>query len=170
MEKKHSENKIARQVFDCPSCGKKAGYQETIYNVPHFGKMLIGSLACDHCKWKTTQTFSLADQHKAVKFEAQVETVEDMETKVIRAGTGTVKIPELGVEISPTNYTEGYYNNLEGLLELAEEAIGTPQDKKGQELLDKIKQARNGKFKFTVILEDPEGNSALIGKKVKKLA
>ena len=168
MTERPAVNK-ANEVFDCISCGKKADYQETIYDVPHFGKLLISSLSCEHCQWKTTQTFSLNSKKEPVKYTAKIECIQDMETKVIRSGTGAITIPELGIEISPTTNTEGYYNNIEGILDLVEETIGNTKDKKGKELKEKIEQARNGKIVFQLILEDPEGNSALIGKKVKKL-
>ncbi len=176
MKKIHPKNKVekqdfgkvTKQIFDCPSCGKPAEYKEIIYEVPHFGKMLIGSLVCGSCLWKNTQTFSLSDQHKPVKFEVKIQTIKDMETKVIRANTATVLIPELGIEISPTTFTDGYYNNVEGLLELANEAVSISKGKKSKEIQGKIALAREGKFPFTVILEDPAGNSILIGKKLKK--
>ncbi|MDO8427622.1 MAG: ZPR1 zinc finger domain-containing protein [Candidatus Diapherotrites archaeon] len=159
----------ANQIFDCVSCGKKADYQETTYTVPYFGQLLISSLSCPHCQWKATQIFSLNEKKEPVKFSVKIETIEDMETKVIRSGNGTIKIPELGIEITPTTNTEGYYNNIEGLLELVQELIIESTDKNAQKTVQQISQARNGKLNFTVILEDSTGNSALIGKKVKKL-
>jgi zinc finger protein len=169
MTKEKQENKIAKAKFECPNCKKKADFQEMQHEIPYFGKLLISSLGCDHCKWKTTQVFSLNEDKKPVKFSVRIETIEDMETKVIRAGTATITIPEWDVEITPTTYTEGYYNNIEGLLELIAEAVSIIKTKSAEVVLKKIAQARAGDIIFTVILADPKGNSALLGKKVKKL-
>jgi zinc finger protein len=89
--------------------------------------------------------------------------------------TGTVKVPELGVQIDPGPACHGFVTNIEGVLDRIEQVVqGTllwaenDERKNAQELLGKITRAREGTFPFTLIIEDPSGNSAIISEKVQK--
>jgi len=48
------------------------------------------------------------------------------------------------------------------------EDIYTENREKKKEIVERIEKIRNGKEKATLIIDDPLGNSAIIGKKAKK--
>ncbi len=162
-------------AIDCPECSNKATFYETTHNVPNFGKIVITTIVCSHCSFRYTDVLNVESSKKAKKFKAIIEKPEDLNIKVIRSSSSTIKIEELGLEVNPGSISEGYYSNIEGILERFENAINAIEtnDKKTlneiNKRLEQIKKAKNSKIKFTVILEDPYGNSALVGKKVKEL-
>jgi len=76
------------------------------------------------------------------------------------------------VDIEPGFASESYISNVEGVLERVEdvlqfatrsarEAGSQEATEKGEDILEKIALAREGRFAFTLILEDPLGNSAI---------
>lgn len=125
---------------------------------------------CD-CGFRHNDTILLT-QKEPVRFTLQVTALEDLDARVIRSSSGTLRIPELGVDIEPGFASDSYVSNVEGVLERIEgvvsfatrsarEAESQESVRRGEDILDKIKLARNGRFPLTIILEDPLGNSAI---------
>ena len=171
-DKKSSESESVGMKIDCPNCSKKCTLRETQHHVENFGKVLLSSLSCQNCGFRFNDVSCM--QFSGPKaFEARIEKTEDLETKIIRSSSGAIRIPELGVEITPGVQAEGYISNIEGLLDRIEAVVESAlkeniaQEKAGNEL-QLIKDAKKVKSPFTVILEDPLGNSALVGKKAKE--
>jgi zinc finger protein len=89
--------------------------------------------------------------------------------------TATIKIPELGVQIDPGPACQGFVTNIEGVLDRIENIVRgaliwaeNEERENAITLLDQIARARLGAMPFTLIIEDPSGNSAIISEKVKK--
>lgn len=167
----------ASMAIECPQCGSRAVLSETEHEVMHFGPVLISALSCSKCGFRLTDVMCVNQTGKAKAYSVRIEREEDLETKIIRSSTGTVKIPELETTIEPGPGAEGYISNIEGLLERIEGAAeaaenaseNKAQKKASDEAKRKIRLAKNAEIPFTVILEDPFGNSALAGAKVKEL-
>ncbi len=111
-----------------------------------------------------------------MRYEMPVETSEDLNARVIRSTSGTIRIPEMGVTIEPGSVSESYVTNIEGVLQRVRDVLLTASrwvkgDKekslRSEELLCMLEDVIEGKRKITVIVEDPLGNSAIISKKVK---
>jgi len=111
-----------------------------------------------------------------MRYEMPVETSEDLDARVIRSTSGTIRIPEMGVTIEPGSVSESYVTNIEGVLQRVRDVLLTASrwvkgDKekslRSEELLCMLEDVIEGKRKITVIVEDPLGNSAIISKKVK---
>lgn len=168
---------MPEQKVKCPNCDGEAVLSQTVDNVEHFGSMMFSVLKCGYCGFRLSDVMSLAFQSPS-SFEAKVSKASDLSIKIIKSSTGTVKIPELGVEIEPGPASEGYFTNLEGLLDRVEQvsrillnsATKPVEVKAAEKALHKVLKAREGKFKFKVKVLDPFGNSALIGNGVKKRA
>ncbi|MFH1224278.1 MAG: ZPR1 zinc finger domain-containing protein [Candidatus Diapherotrites archaeon] len=159
-------------AIPCANCGEPAKIVQTVRAVQHFGKVIMLTMSCPACGFRFVDVFS-AGVRKPSRFEAKVSGANDLRTKIVRSSSSTIRIPELGVTIEPAALSEGYISNLEGLLERIESAasiLASSADGEGKPnadaALEKIRSAKNGSEKFTVIIEDPLGNSALIGKKV----
>jgi len=142
---------------------------ETV-DIPHFGEAMVIAGVCD-CGYRHNDTILLT-QKEPVRFTLQVTSIEDLDARVIRSSSGTLRIPELGVDIEPGFASDSYISNVEGVLERIEgvvsfatrsarEAESRESVRRGEEILDKINLARNGSFPLTLILEDPLGNSAI---------
>jgi zinc finger protein len=112
---------------------------------------------------------------KPCAYEAKIKNEKGLNTKLIRNSSGTVEIPELGVKLEPGPFAEGFFTNMEGLLERVENVLfiflkseELEQKIAAKERLKDLQACREGKKTFTVIVKDPFGGSALIGEHVKK--
>ena len=105
-----------------------------------------------------------------------MEEPGDLTTRVARSTTGRIEIPELGLVVEPGTACEGFVTNIEGILYRFEQAVETvlanpeSEDERAAALrvMEAIAAAREVAFPFTLILEDPAGNSALVGEKAEK--
>jgi zinc finger protein len=89
--------------------------------------------------------------------------------------SATVRIPELGVEIDPGPACTGFVTNVEGVLDRIENVVKgallwaeSRERENAEKLLEQIARARAGTLPFTLILDDPRGNSAIISDKAQK--
>jgi len=183
-EENKSEEFVPREeagamVLDCPQCGGQAKMTEHVEEVPHFGKVLISTLICDKCGFKLTDVMCVDFKEEPTAYSVEVKTAKDLETKVIKSSSGTIKIPKLGIAIEPGPMSDGYFSNIEGVLDRVEtitkSVIASKDDEEANEKrlakkeLRRIQDARVPSLSYTVIIEDPFGNSALVGDKVKKI-
>lgn len=164
----------------CPSCSVgNLRITEIPYRVPYFGTILLVTLQCENCGFSHRDLFSI-DFHEPMRYEVKVKGVEDLKIRVIRSSSGTIRIPELGVRIDPGPFAEGFISNVEGVLERVERAaivllhgaVDTEEKKRCLDFLEELRKAKDGLLEFTLILDDPYGNSAIIsvdeGKVVKR--
>jgi zinc finger protein len=86
----------------------------------------------------------------------------------VRSTSGTIRIPELGVDIEPGPASESFISNIEGVLDrvtgILEMVIRWGEDDKTEralELLSVIEKIMEGNYEITVVIEDPLGNSAI---------
>jgi len=160
----NNEPKILESVIEvCPYCGKHSlRVTEALHNVPNFGPLLIIVLKCSNCGYKHT-SISHVEQHNPVRIKFRVEGIHDLNAKVIRSPTATVRIPELGIVIEPGPSSQGEITTIEGyllrILDIVESLFEKP---KRENIAKNIKRALSGEIPFTFILEDPFGNSALM--------
>lgn len=122
---------------------------------------------CD-CGFRYSDTLILS-QREPVHCEMKVRSVDDLDARVVRSTSGTIRIPELGVDIEPGPASESFISNIEGVLDRVEEILGLvtrwgEEDKtvRAVELLSNIEKTRAGEYEITLVIEDPLGNSAII--------
>lgn len=141
-------------------------------NIPYFGDILEVSMSCG-CGFKFADTIILS-QKEPLRHHKRICNEGDLWARVIRSTSGTIRIPEWGVEIEPGPASEAYITNVEGVIERIQGVVGmakrwseTEEEReKADALLDTMREARDGKPDFTFIIEDPQGNSAVIGEGV----
>lgn len=158
----------------CPSCSNEIEYLYQTENIPYFSEILIISANCPTCGYRYVNT-QLLKSAEPSRYEFSISAAEDLSTRVVRSMGGTVKIPELGVQIDPGPACQGFVTNVEGVLDRIEDVVQSAllwtedeERKNAHVLLERIAQARSGTFPFTLILDDPSGNSAIVSKKAKK--
>jgi len=151
----------------CPLCGREAATNWVQDNIPFFGEVMHITSMCE-CGFRYSDTLIMA-QHKPVHYEMAVRTPDDIDARVVRSTSGTIRIPELGVDIEPGPSSESFISNIEGVLDrvanILEMVIRWNEDDKtprAEELLNNIEKTKAGEFEITVIIEDPLGNSAII--------
>ena len=159
---------------NCPVCSAQMQFSWETQDIPYFGEAMLISGVCE-CGFRHSDTILLTQKEPARNTLA-VQTLEDLNARVIRSSSGTIRVPELGVDIEPGYASDSYVSNVEGVLERIEEIVcfATSQaraadnqesTKRGEEILENIAAARKGEFPLTFIIEDPLGNSAIASEK-----
>jgi len=154
----------------CPLCGKYLVTNWVKDNIPFFGEVMHITSMCE-CGLRYSDTMIMA-QKKPVRYEMKIRTKDDIDARVVRSTSGTIRIPELGVEIEPGPASESFISNIEGVLDRVDDILKmvirwNEEDKtrRAQELRCNIEKTKAGEFEITVIIEDPMGNSAIIAEK-----
>lgn len=159
----------------CPSCDTESMMtSQTEYEVEHFGSVLLSVVTCQKCGYKHTDVITLTER-EPIGLTAKISSVEDLNMRVIKSGTATVSMPEFGASITPGPYSEGYISNVEGILDRIEDALTfmltTAEGKrlaKGERILKQIRMAKD-KPRFTFVIKDPFGNSAIVSPNIRKV-
>jgi zinc finger protein len=141
--------------------------REAEISLPYFGKVLITTLLCGTCGYRHSDVLSLED-HGPKRYVVKVSKRDDLKIKIARSGAASIEIPEFGFRLDPGDESQSFITNIEGILLKFEEAIWKLKaldSTKATELKEKlrlIELAREGKVAFTVIVEDPLGNTVVI--------
>jgi len=157
----------------CPKCGEKFIITEYFYDLPIVGKVIISSGKCGKCGY-TYKDIRAAESHGPQRIKLYVNSLEDLNTIVVRAGTASIYIPELGVSITPGSASQGFITTIEGILIRVKRIMEMLKDDPDIDLntwksrMENIKKAMVGELNFTLIIEDPEGVSRIISEKVMK--
>lgn len=158
-----------KYIVLCASCGFESLEVREVYaDIPRFGRAVIISMLCKKCGYRVNDIIPLEYKGPS-KIEYKVKCLKDLSARVIRAKGSKITIPELGLELTPGPRAEAFITNVEGILnrflEIAEFLYNTSNGitkDKARDAIEKIKQAMNVEFEFTVIMEDELGNSAII--------
>lgn len=127
------------------------------------------TMECPKCNFHHSDVFS-AEQRAPSRWTLKVNDSALLYARVVRSGSGTVRLPEFGIDIEPGPTAESFITNVEGLLQRTREVVVTAinfaeskeQKEKGQEVLDMMDKAIAGDLDFTLIMEDPAGVSGII--------
>lgn len=155
----------------CPSCAHK-GLEHTTERIelPFFGTSMEIMLRCLECGYRHND-FMLTEHREPTRYSYLIRHGSDMSVRVVRSGSGTIRIPELGISIEPGIASEAFISNIEGILvrvervldQLLRDAESDAMRTRILELVDRLGGMREGRSEpVTVILEDPFGNSAII--------
>ncbi|UEC42532.1 MAG: ZPR1-related zinc finger protein [Methanothrix sp.] len=165
----------ARTTSSCPICSAEIAFDWETKDIPHFGEAMIIAGVCDGCGFKLSDTILLS-QGEPARYTITIDDAEDLNARVIRSTSGTIRIPELGVDVEPGPASEAYISNLEGVLQRVRDIVlfatrsarnaGVEENaRRGELILERIERAMEGTGPLTVILEDPLGNSAIVSEK-----
>lgn len=158
--------------ISCPLCHKDLVMSWQRDSIPYFGDVMYISAKCQ-CSFRFADTMVLSSK-EPMRYEMSVEAPEDLDARVIRSTSGTIRIPEMGIIIEPGTVSESYVTNIEGILQRVQSVLMTAsrwvqedEDKfaRSQELIHMLEEVIEGRKKITVVIEDPLGNSAIISKK-----
>jgi zinc finger protein len=155
----------------CPACSIKPIYYTTVtIDVPYFGEIIQTTMFCKKCGYKHSDIIITA-VNEPLRYEYPITSEKDMFVRVVRSSSGTISIPEIGATVEPGPISECFVSNIEGVFERIKKIIqdmSTENTKKKKDVLKKIEKIMEGKEKATLVIDDPLGNSAIIGKKAKK--
>ena len=161
----------------CIACGRK-GVVNIVSNLdlPYLGEAMQTTYVCRSCGFKHSDLITL-ENRGAIRYEAFIEKEEDLSLRVVRSNSGTIRIPEIGVEIEPGLASESFISNTEGVLDRIEEVVRILMSDaeldvhmKCEALLEKLGKMKSAEVPFHLVVEDPYGSSAILGDGVRKTA
>uniref|UniRef100_A0A4W5RQF2 Zinc finger protein ZPR1 n=1 Tax=Hucho hucho TaxID=62062 RepID=A0A4W5RQF2_9TELE len=145
----------------CMNCYQNGMTRILLTKIPFFKEIIISSFTCPNCSWSNTEIQSAGRiQDQGITYTLHVKSKQvDMNREVVKADSATTRIPELDFEIPP--YTQkGCKYSLNFLL--IWKTIFTFQAYvavKISEFIDKLKKLKEGESGFTLVIDDPSGNS-----------
>ena len=158
----------------CFVCGKESSLtvSEICYEFPGFGSVYLLSAICKNCGFRHADVMEVNPHQEPLRITVIVEEPDDVNHLVVRSSYATVRMPELGVTITPGPYAQGVISTIEGFLHRAREIVeflasselDEEQMRKCLEVLNKLTVAIEGRLKFTFIIEDPSGLSTVVPK------
>ncbi len=165
--------KINETIMECPVCRKPTfKIEDYLYDMPLVGKVILTSGKCSSCGYRFTDV-RLAEAQGPRKILFRVEKPDDVNVLVVKASTAAVVIPELELKMLPGPAATGFITTIEGLLERFLEALeaACSAPDANREACEKarrlIEDAKEGRLKYTVVIYDPEGVSAVLSEKAR---
>lgn len=157
-------------AITCPVCGNRnLNINSMLYAVPYFNEIAMFMMKCPKCNFTHNDIFS-AEERPPIRWTLYVDDSEKLKIRVVRSGSGTIRFPEMGIDIEPGPAAESYISNVEGVLyrarptvEFAARSAELEEEReRGQVVLDMLMKAIQGEMEFTMILEDPLGVSGIL--------
>ncbi|CAI5930744.1 unnamed protein product [Closterium sp. NIES-64] len=166
----------------CMRCHEQGTTRLLLTRVPHFRELVIMAFECPHCNESNNEVqFAGSLQPAGVRFSLSVpvsaegaaeETIDShealMNRQVVKSDSATIRIPEIDFEIPPESQ-RGTLTTVEGVLTRAHDGLGALQAERRaadaavaaaiDEFLAKLKSCIDGSRAFTLVLDDPSGNS-----------
>ncbi|KAI3369306.1 hypothetical protein L3Q82_007557 [Scortum barcoo] len=153
----------------CMNCHQNGTTRLLLTRIPFFKEIIVSSFSCPHCCWSNTEIQSAGRiQDQGVCYTLRVKSKQDLNREVVKADSATTRIPELDFEIPPFTQ-KGALSTIEGLLDRA--VAGLEQDQpvrratdpevaeKIDEFIQKLRKLKEVEEEFTLVIEDPSGNS-----------
>jgi zinc finger protein len=160
----------------CPACdGEDLETRVERLEIPHFGEVIQMTYLCETCGFQRSD-LTITKQEEAARYRLEITEEEDLATRVVRSASGHFEIPELDIRAEPGRAAEAFVTNAEGILDRCKDAIemamqGTEAEDKrdrAQRLLDRAERLRSLEETWTIVIEDPQGNSASLGDEVER--
>ncbi|XP_070815741.1 zinc finger protein ZPR1 [Chaetodon trifascialis] len=153
----------------CMNCHQNGMTRLLLTRIPFFKEIIVSSFSCPNCNWSNTEIQSAGRiQDRGVCYALKVKSKKDLNREVVKADSATTRIPELDFEIPPFTQ-KGALSTVEGLLDRA--VAGLEQDQpvrrvtdpevaeKIDEFIQKLRKLKEVESEFTLVIEDPSGNS-----------
>lgn len=169
--------------FPCPTCEEKGGLKLLSHSseIPYFGEHTQITLSCEACGMRQTD-FIPAEERGALSHTLKISVEEHLRARVVRGASGTIRIPELDLEVAPGSQATGYVSNVEGVInrfidiiqmmmrQLVEELKEGDESGEGEQRLGLLIQLelaltalRNGELfgDLSIQILDPKGHSII---------
>ncbi|XP_046401788.1 zinc finger protein ZPR1 [Ischnura elegans] len=154
---------------NCPNCSSPCSTNMKMTSIPYFKEVVIMATNCDRCGNRTNEVKSGGGiEPKGLRMEVKVGGMEDFSRDVLKSETCHIFIPELDLEVGPTTLG-GRFTTIEGLVMAIKDQLkknGFMGDsmipgarRRYLEFLEKMDKLLEGRKPFTIILDDPAGNS-----------
>ena len=162
----------------CVICGYDQGLSMLAHTeeIAYFGEHTQVTLTCPGCGWRQTD-FIPAEARDGSCQAYHIDSVEDLQVRIIRGSACTVRLVELDLEVRPGSQSTGYVSNIEGVLNRFQEVIdmvGRQAAAEGNDeaiaelttLTEAMLEVRQGQRGVTLEFLDPHGHSMILTENV----
>ncbi|MBN1801228.1 MAG: ZPR1 zinc finger domain-containing protein [Candidatus Lokiarchaeota archaeon] len=158
--------------FNCPSC--RSGVikiQKTIYDSHDGDQILILKYECSDCGYISKDVVPVSSKMKPGIISMKINKENDLKSKLYRAPTAKIEIPEFELVMEPGPNADFYFTNVEGVLRRFESAVkiyrnnlqkDDPQIPEIDFIILNLQKALEGKFPFTLKITDLSGGSYIV--------
>ncbi|KAF9354504.1 nucleolar zinc-finger protein [Mortierella sp. NVP85] len=161
----------------CMNCHENGTTRLLLTRVPHFREVIIMAFDCPHCGFRSNELQQAnAIAEGGAIYKCHVTTKADLNRQLVKTNTAVVKIPEIDFEIPAQR---GHLTTIEGLLQTvisdleSDQPVRKYMDENLYHQIDavikKLEACAENKIEFTVILDDPAGNSYIESLEAPKL-
>ena len=158
---------------NCHECNAPAETKMKMTNIPYFKEVVIMATLCEVCGAKTNEVKAGGGiEAKGKKITLRVTDPTDMSRDVLKSETCSILLPDLEFEMGG-HALGGRFTTIEGLMDNILESVeqnsiwggvdGVSPDvaEKMKNFKDKFNKFKEGKETFSLVLDDPAGNSYL---------
>jgi len=162
----------------CVICGYDQGLSMLAHTeeIAYFGEHTQVTLTCPGCGWRQTD-FIPAEARDGSCQTYHIDSIEDLQVRIIRGSACTVRLIELDLEVRPGSQSTGYVSNIEGVLNRFQEVIdmvGRQAAAEGNDeaiaelttLTEAMLEVRQGQRGVTLEFLDPHGHSMILTENV----
>ncbi len=154
----------------CVQCGGTGVTHLLPTVIPYFKEIIVCHFKCGDCGWQNTETMETSKiQAKGTKITFAATAREDLNRRVIKSQHATIDVVELGLTL-PSMTQRGTMTTVEGVLMKTVEHLRQDQPARREqhpELAAKLDDfisrlvlfATGLELPFTIVLDDPTGNS-----------
>nr|XP_016938791.1 zinc finger protein ZPR1 [Drosophila suzukii] len=137
--------------------------------IPFFREVVLMSFKCDHCGHINNEMQSASEiQKSGIRIELQVQSVADLNRRVVRSDNSSMSIPEVELEI-PVQSQKGEVTTVEGIIERTIAGLSQDQEKRRidhpeaaasiDDYIERLRRLKEMTTPFRLLLEDISGNS-----------
>jgi zinc finger protein len=154
----------------CPVCEKgNLTVRSMLYSVPFFNELAMFMIHCPECGFSHNDVFA-AEQRKPSRFTLYVDDPSLLNVRVVRSSSCTYHLVEWGIDVEPGPTADAFITNVEGILYRVHAVVESAgnfaeleeERARASEILKEIEDAIDGRFSFTLVMEDPAGVSGIL--------
>ncbi|GBC08465.1 hypothetical protein RclHR1_08130008 [Rhizophagus clarus] len=153
----------------CVHCGENGITKLLLTKIPHWRDIVIMSFDCEHCGFSNNEVqFAGAISEKGSVYTCTINDKQDLDRQLVKSETASIKIKEIDLEI-PATTKRGCLTTIEGIISSIVEDLSADQlvrkemdevnYEKIEVIIQKLKRYLENKESFTIIVDDPAGNS-----------
>ncbi|MEM2143423.1 MAG: ZPR1 zinc finger domain-containing protein [Candidatus Thorarchaeota archaeon] len=156
--------------LNCPVCGARGlRVNSSMVSIPYFNQLAMFTIHCDSCGFNHNDVFS-TEEREPCRWTYRVTGAAMLNTRVVRSGSGTIRIPDFGIDVEPGPSAESFISNVEGVLLRIRTVLegivvlveNETEKDRGRAVIEMLDQAMAGSLPFTLVIEDPAGVSAIL--------
>ncbi|KAF8956973.1 nucleolar zinc-finger protein [Entomortierella lignicola] len=151
----------------CMNCHENGTTRLLLTRVPHFREVIIMAFDCPHCGFRSNEL----QQANAIAvggaiYTCKISTKADLNRQLVKTDTAVVKLPDIDFEIPAQR---GHLTTVEGLLQTVVDDLESNQPIRKytdealyhqiDSIIKKLQDFIDNKEPFTIVLDDPAGNS-----------